>query len=483
MIFITTVAPIHQFSHLWKHIVVFVLTTTIIGSLVVYIYAQRLYATIIEKDCQIHWNTVQELQQELIRLSEQKGSVDSPGVLNDERIKQYVSRIFQKAPQLFRISLLDTQGNLIWGKEAESVTEYFQTRSSSSPRMGSRFLTRSNDFPMLHEQVHSVQLPLTIHQQRVGFLRGEFFLIDSGTTLMKVAKVTLQIVIVAVGLMILSGVGLIFTQVVKHLAAKQHRLEEYVVSLEKANENLRRTRKELQVSEKLASLGYLAAGIAHEIGNPLGAVLGYVELLQKNSLARAKAQDILPRAEKELERIRRIIQELVNFSRPQAMNVQTVDINEIIRKLTSQFQVDPEKTVAIQLQLTEFPLLAEVDEHKLVSVFFNILRNSMDAIATAGRIQIATSRRIRESATMIGSSEVIAIRFSDNGSGIPEQYLAKVFEPFFTTKDPGKGMGLGLALCHRVIESLNGEIEIQSTYGQGTDVTVFLPPARKKEQK
>jgi len=300
---------------------------------------------------------------------------------------------------------------------------------------------------------------------------------------MKVAKVTLQIVMVAVGLMILSGVGLIFTQVVKHLAAKQHRLEEYVVSLEKANENLRRTRKELQVSEKLASLGYLAAGIAHEIGNPLGAVLGYVELLQKNSLARAKAQDILPRAEKELERIRRIIQELVNFSRPQAMNVQTVDINEIIRKLTSQFQVDPEKTVAIHLQLTEFPLLAEVDEHKLVSVFFNILRNGMDAIATAGRIQIATSRRIRESATMIGSSEVIAIRFSDNGSGIPEQYLSKVFEPFFTTKDPGKGMGLGLALCHRVIESLNGEIEIQSTYGQGTDVTVFLPPARKKAHK
>jgi signal transduction histidine kinase len=327
-----------------------------------------------------------------------------------------------------------------------------------------------------------VQLPLVIRHQHIGFLRGEFFPIDSGTALIQVTKVTLQIAIIAASLMIFSGVVLIFMQITKHLSSKQQRLEKTVLSLEKANENLRKAKKELQVSERLASLGYLAAGIAHEIGNPLGSVLGYVELLQKNIIDREKVQDILLRIEKESERIRRILQELVNFSRPQTIKIQTVDINRIIRRLISHVPSDPEKTVEFELRLTEFPLFADVDEHKLESVFFNIVRNGMDAISSSGYIRISTSRRIRESARIIGGSEVIAVQFSDTGSGIPEEDLSKVFDPFFTTKEPGSGMGLGLSLCHRIIESLNGEIEIQSTYGKGTDVMVFLPPARKKEQ-
>jgi signal transduction histidine kinase len=83
---------------------------------------------------------------------------------------------------------------------------------------------------------------------------------------------------------------------------------------------------------------------------------------------------------------------------------------------------------------------------------------------------------------MIGGSEVIAIQFSDTGCGISEENLPKIFDPFFTTKEPGSGMGLGLSLCHRIIESLNGEVEVRSTPGEGTDVMVFLSPARKKAQ-
>jgi len=455
----------------------------IIGSLTVYLYAQRQYTAIIEKDYQAHWNTIRDLQQEIIHISEQDVSINLLVDLNSERIKHCLFVATQKSPQLFRISFLDTHGNLILGKESKIVTEYFQSISSSSLRKVLQTLKHSNDLSILHEQVHSVQLPLTIRQQHVGFLRGEFFPIDSGTTLIQVTKVTLQIAVVTAGLMILSGVVLMFTQITKHLSSKQQRLEESVLSLEKANENLRRTKKELQVSEKLASLGYLAAGIAHEIGNPLGSVLGYIELLQKNIIDREKAQDILLRIEKEIERIRIIIQGLVSFSRPRSINVQTVDINAIIRKMVSQLPSDPEKVVEIEFRLTEFPLFANVDKHKLQSVFFNIICNGMDAISSSGSIRISTSRRIRESSSIIGGSEVIAIQFSDSGSGIPEEHLSKVFDPFFTTKEPGSGMGLGLSLCHRIIESLNGEIEIQSTYGKGTDVTVFLPPVRKNKHE
>jgi signal transduction histidine kinase len=402
--------------------------------------------------------------------------------LDEEKIRQQLLLLTQRAPQLFRVSFLDNNSNLIFGKEAKSVTEYFQALSSSSSfQKISPTVKLSKDLPILHEQVHSVQLPLIIDQQHVGFLRGEFFLIDSGTALIQVTRVTLQIAVIASGFMILSGVVLIFTQITRRLSSKQQRLEEYALSLERANENLRRTKKELHVSEKLASLGYLAAGIAHEIGNPLGSVLGYIEFLQKNPIDREKAQDILRRIEQEIERIRRIIQELVSFSRPHSMNIQTVDINGIVRKVTSHLPSDPEKAVEIQLQLTEFPLFADVDEHKLQSVFFNIIHNAIDAISTSGSIQISTSRRIRKSSHIIGGSEVIAIQFSDTGSGIPKEHLSKIFEPFFTTKEPGSGMGLGLSLCHRIIEVLNGEIEVQSTSGNGTEVTVFLPPARKKK--
>ena len=140
-----------------------------------------------------------------------------------------------------------------------------------------------------------------------------------------------------------------------------------------------------------------------------------------------------------------------------------------------------DKQIEFRLQLTEFPLWADVDAHKLQSVCVNIIQNSIDAIAEVGAITIATSRRIRESATMIGGSEVIAIQLADTGCGIPEDILPRIFDPFFTTKEPGKGMGLGLSLCHRMIESFHGEIEVASKVGEGTEVLIVLPPSRKKE--
>ena len=401
-----------RFPSLWKQTLGFILIMTIIGSLIVYVYAQRQYTAIIEKDYQAHWETLLDLQREIIRISEKDKTMNSLVELNEENIQRQLLVAAQKCPQLFRVSFLDTQGNLIWGKESKIVTEYFQTISSSSFREVSQILQHEKNVSGFHEQVHSIQLPLVIRHQHVGFLRGEFSPIDSGTVLVQITKITLQIAIGAAGLMILSGGILIVTQITKQLSLKQQRLEETVLSLEKANESLRKTRKELQVSEKLASLGYLAAGIAHEIGNPLGSVLGYIELLQKNILDQEKAQDILLRTEKEIERIRRILQELVSFSRPHSMNVQTVDINGIVRRVISQFPSDPEKSVEFELRLTEFPLFADVDEHKLQSVFFNIIRNGMDAISSSGCIRISTSRRIRESSRIIGGSEVIAIQCS-----------------------------------------------------------------------
>jgi two-component system NtrC family sensor kinase len=157
------------------------------------------------------------------------------------------------------------------------------------------------------------------------------------------------------------------------------------------------------------------------------------------------------------------------------------DVNAMLRELVTRLPRFSEKTLEIDLKLTEFPLLVDVDRQKLYSVFQNIVGNAVDAITSSGQIQIATSRRIRETDVIIGNSEVIAVQISDSGSGIPEDQLARIFDPFFTTKAPGKGMGLGLSLCHRIIELLNGEITVESVVGQGTTMTVFLSPTRKSE--
>lgn len=280
--------------------------------------------------------------------------------------------------------------------------------------------------------------------------------------------------------MMLFGIFLIVSRMIRRNTEKQQQIEEYALCLEQANYNLRRTKKELYISEKLASLGYLAAGIAHEIGNPLGAVLGYVELLQRSQLDQAKMQDVLQRIERDVERIRQIIQELVTFSRPNSLHLENINVNLLLQKMLANFPVPQTKQITIRLRLTDFPLFTCVDPHKLRSVFLNILSNAIDAIAREGDIEISTSRRIRETSTMLEGSEVIAIQFSDTGAGIPEELLPRIFDPFFTTKDPGSGMGLGLSLTHRIIESFHGEIEVQSVAGQGTDVTIFLPPSRKK---
>ncbi len=469
---------LRKLSYVWKQTLVTILSILILGSVLIYVYVHKQYMTLMEHDYLQHWKAMQRLQQEL----EGSGSTyTSLSIfIESQRVQlfQTTSAFFEDVPGVFRLSILNMESILLYGKEMKDMTEFFQSTSTSSPR---RAIKNTMQL-FINNQAHSVQLPLRIGNQRLGLLRGEFFVNTSHLSYIRIAKATLYMTIASSIGMVFLGIILILTHITRHLSLKQAKLEEYAFSLEHANENLRRTKKELRVSEKLASLGYLAAGIAHEIGNPLGSVLGYVELLEKNRLEKEKSEDILRRIKHEIERIRRIIQELVHFSRPRALNIHTVDINHVLRKMASQWPSDRQKQIDMQLSLTEFPLWAEVDEHKLQSVFFNILSNSRDAIATRGNIRIATSRRIRETSTMIGGSEVIAIQFADTGHGISEADLSKIFDPFFTTKEPGSGMGLGLSLCHRMIETLNGEIEVQSTPGKGTDLTIFLPPARKKAE-
>ncbi|MBD3307469.1 hypothetical protein GF339_13655 [candidate division KSB3 bacterium] len=462
-----------QYSSLWKQLVVIGLLIVISGSLLTYLYVQKRYTAFIDQEYRRYWQKIQHLRQQLYQMPDQDLHQGHPG---HERIIPLLTAFLQDVPAVVRISVLDADGTLLVGKESQAAAQQMQALSPASLPTQVHKLHRP-------EATYVIQLPLLEDQQLWGVLRGEVVITRDDSVYAQITRITWYIIVLALSCLILFGAFLIGSQLTQHLAAKQEQLEDYALSLDRANEHLHRTQKELLVSEKLASLGYLAAGIAHEIGNPLGAALGYVELLKKTPRNPEKAADILQRIEQEIERIGRIIQELLHFSRPHSMTLQKHDVNAILHKVLSRLPIPQTKTIEIDFHATPFPLFAEVDEHKLHSVFLYVLSNSLDAIAAEGQIQISTSRRIRESSTMIGGSEVIAIQISDTGCGISEEHLSKIFDPFFTTKDPGQGMGLGLSLCHRIIESLHGEIEVHSVLGQGTDVLIFLPPFRKPDQE
>ena len=461
---------------LWKQVVMCILLAVTISNLSIYFLSQKRYAARVEEDFLSHRAALSDLTQLLgARLPV---APPEPSGFDKERAA-LLSRFFAESPSIAQLTARDADGQIVWGRENPRFAAYLLRPgcilATDSPE---RPLTRVAGQP---PNVHVIELSFTLGRAETLTLRGVYEFAAQEARYARIMHVTFYLTVFSVAAMVFLGLLLLIASVSRHFVAKQQQIEEYAVALEEARQHLRKTRKELYLSEKLASLGYLAAGIAHEIGNPLGAVSGYVELLRKGKLDEKKRADVLERVMVEVERMRRIIQELVTFSRPHSLRLERVDVNQTLRKMIAQFPPPRGKRVEIRLQCTDFPLFTDVDAHKLQSVFVNILQNGIDAIEDDGDIQISTSRRIRESAAMLGGSEVIAIQFSDTGSGIPESALPKIFDPFFTTKEPGKGMGLGLSLCHRIIESFHGEIDVESAPGKGTDVMVFLSPARKNE--
>lgn len=458
-------------SSLWKQVIALILLAVVAANLLIALLSQQRCQIKMKEEAWAHQAALETLQQRL--LSAELADANWAAELDALGLA-----LFQEAPLMLELRINDTNGRAIWAKEAPQFLSALM--GELSVEVIKNGIRPFGENARGGAAVCVITIPLSGNAADYT-LRGVYQWSETVRRYVKVTHITLYLTAVTILGMLVFAAGALLLRFSQRLAAKRQQVEEYAVAVEEANMQLRRTRKELYLSEKLASLGYLSAGIAHEIGNPLSAVLGYIEILQKGKLDEKKRADILPRIVREIERMRGIIQELVTFSRPHSLNIQKADVNQIMQKMLANFPPVKDKQIEFHLQLTEFPLWADVDAHKLQSVCVNIIQNSIDAIDLAGKITIATSRRIRESTTMIGGSEVVAIQIADTGCGIPEEILPSVFDPFFTTKEPGKGMGLGLSLCHRMIESFHGEIEVTSKVGEGTEVLIVLPPSRKKE--
>ncbi len=267
----------------------------------------------------------------------------------------------------------------------------------------------------------------------------------------------------------------------KHIAADQEKLRTTVKTLEKTNIELKKAQQEVIRAEKLASVGRLSSGIAHEIGNPIGIVTGYLELLKQNDISEEDRGEFILRTENEINRIHTIIRQLLDFARPSSDSSQAVAVHEIVNDIVETVKFQPVMSqIDLQLDLGAQSDSVIADSNQLRQVFLNLLLNAADAIFHAkerlnGRITIKSKVEFNPQADTKDQTRVLKVEIIDNGLGIKKEDMDNIFDPFYTTKEPGKGTGLGLSVSFMIIEGIGGKIEASSKEGMGTTMAVYLP--------
>lgn len=293
-----------------------------------------------------------------------------------------------------------------------------------------------------------------------------------------------------------------FNAMLEALRTKKVEVDEHIASLERMNNELQIARQETIRSEKMASVGLLAAGTAHEIGTPLAAIMGYAGILRDEVRDDPEKTDYLVRIEAEAGRIDRIIRGLLDYARPSGRDREDVDVREVLQNTIEMLEAQGNlKNIAVSLSVTETVPFLIADRQELQQVFTNLIINARDSMSSRGTLSISVTvdgeggpdgllqkgtvvrgrRRDDFHGTFFAplnhgrEKHYLRIDVRDSGSGIAPENMEKIFDPFFTTKEPGKGTGLGLAVTARIVDSLGGRITVESLPGQGTTFTVWLP--------
>jgi len=271
----------------------------------------------------------------------------------------------------------------------------------------------------------------------------------------------------------------------ERLLQAQHEIDDFTRNLEEKveerTEQLEATQRKLVQSDRLASLGRLAASVAHEINNPIASVLNFGALMQRliteEGIPPERREDFrryLSHVVTETSRAGRIVTDLLAFSRHSRTESIATDLNELVRGTITLLEHKLTSTgAAIDLELDPDLPVAACDPQRIRQVVTNLVLNAADAIEGEGTVTVRTGHGSERS--------VVMLVVSDDGQGIPEENLPLIFDPFFTTKEEGKGVGLGLAVVYGIVETHRGTIEVDSREGVGTRFTVTLPTAQAPE--
>lgn len=235
----------------------------------------------------------------------------------------------------------------------------------------------------------------------------------------------------------------------------------------------KRLEGQLVQSQKMESIGTLAAGIAHEVGNPLTSISSLVQVIQRTTQDDF-AKDKLKLVKNQINRIANTIRQLVDLSRPSNYEARLTDINKAVRDALGIVQYGKKaRDITFHLDLASALSKTVIVPDQIIQVFINIFMNAADAIE--GKRKEVTVRTSTDGA-------LLKIEFTDSGKGIPAEYLPKIFDPFFTTKNPGEGTGLGLWVSYGIVKNFGGDIQVESQPGKGSTFTVLLPITDKEKR-
>lgn len=241
-------------------------------------------------------------------------------------------------------------------------------------------------------------------------------------------------------------------------------------------EQLRQMREQMVQADKLASIGQLSAGIAHEINNPLGIILGYTQLLLRGEKKESERYGDLKTIEKHVRHCKSIVKDLLNFARSSKTEREIIQINDTIEEVLN-FVQQHSASDHVSITRRYDPAIPEVliDEKKMRQVLLNLFMNAKHAVGDSGEIRVSTEFEPK--------TGQVVIRVADTGYGIEKKNLSRIFDPFFTTKSTGEGTGLGLSVSYGIIKSHGGDIRVESSPGKGSSFAVVLPPAAAKPRK
>jgi two-component system NtrC family sensor kinase len=253
----------------------------------------------------------------------------------------------------------------------------------------------------------------------------------------------------------------------------ERRVKERTLALEQAIQRLQETQAQLIQSEKLATIGTLAGGVAHELNNPLSAILANAQLLAMDFEEDEEHSDAIQLIEAGAKRCKAIVENLLNYARRSGPELRSLSVNKVLEDTLAMLnhQLKHANVELVKELAPEVPPVRGI-ANELGQVFTNLIVNALDAVTEVhpkggGRLHMSTALE----------KGMIVVAFEDNGPGMDASMLRKIFDPFFTTKEVGKGTGLGLAISQQIAGSFGGRVEVRSERGVGTCFRVVLPLA------
>ena len=370
-------------------------------------------------------------------------------------------------------------------KMGQSISQTHQGREVM--RSGEKIVQTGK---LVRGAIMNCMLPIIRNGQTIGYIWSNELLEDINIQIEKMLKRVYLVILIGLAVsficttfianMIASKVNRIkngLKQIQKDL---NHRISpvggeigEIVVAINEMADALTERKKleeQMQRADRMASLGEIAAGVAHEIRNPLTTIRGFVQFIDEDFPENDSRHEFTGIITKEVDRLNRIVEELMFYARPSETQAIQVDLNQILEYSLrlANFDGSKNKVQILEEYDRQLPLVS-VDGEQIKQVFLNLMINSRQAVATDGEIKVTT--RISD------NKEFVEVVIADNGSGIKPENLKRLFDPFFTTRETGTG--LGLAVAQKIVELHGGQIEAESTLGKGSSFSVYLPINRE----